>query len=89
MLSLYRVHLSVGMIKTFSKKEIIANVESQIKEGVKPHYKLARCGKVDGRDESVGWLVWSSMEDGCGVVCKMTDGRYVMLVGNQGDFVYV
>ena len=45
MLSLYRVHLSVGMIKTFSKKEIIANVESQIKEGVKPHYKLARCGK--------------------------------------------
>lgn len=89
MLNSYKVHLAGGVVKTFSKMEIIANVENQIKEGIKPRYKLVRHGKVEDTSSLVGWLVWSTWEDGCGVGCKMTDGRYVMLVGNQGDFIYV
>ena len=77
------------MLRHLAKNEIIANVESQIKEGVKPHYKLVRRGKAEDTGGLVGWLVWSTWEDGCGVVCKRADGKYVMLIGCQGDFTYV
>ena len=65
--------------KIISEKEVIANAIEQKNSGVKPLYK--RIGS-DAR----GWLVWSTFEDGAGVVFQREDGSAYVSTGLQGDF---
>lgn len=35
-----------------------------------------------------GWLIWSTFEDGCGVVYRRSDGKMIVVTGWQGEFCY-
>jgi hypothetical protein len=74
----YILHFASGN-KIISEKEAIANAIEQKNSGVKPLYK--RIGS-DAR----GWLVWSTFEDGAGVVFQREDGSAYVSTGLQGDF---
>lgn len=74
----YILHFASGN-KIISEKEAIANAIKQKNIGVTPLYK--RSGS-DAR----GWLVWSTFEDGAGVVFQREDGSAYVSTGLQGDF---
>lgn len=74
----YILHFASGN-KIISEKEAIANAIEQKNNGVTPLYK--RSGS-DAR----GWLVWSTFEDGAGVVFQREDGSAYVSTGLQGDF---
>lgn len=74
----YILHFASGN-KIISEKEAIANAIEQKNSGVTPLYK--RSGS-DAR----GWLVWSTFEDGAGVVFQREDGSAYIATGLQGDF---
>lgn len=74
----YILHFASGN-KIISEKEAIANAIKQKNSGVTPLYK--RSGS-DAR----GWLVWSTFEDGAGVVFQREDGSAYVSTGLQGDF---
>lgn len=74
----YILHFASGN-KIISEKEAIANAIKQKNSGVTPLYK--RSGS-DAR----GWLVWSTFEDGAGVVFQREDGSAYVSTGWQGDF---
>lgn len=74
----YILHFASGN-KIISEKEAIANAIEQKNSGVTPLYK--RSGS-DAR----GWLVWSTFEDGAGVVFQREDGSAYVSTGLQGDF---
>ena len=74
----YILHFASGN-KIISEKEAIANAIEQKISGVTPLYK--RSGS-DAR----GWLVWSTFEDGAGVVFQREDGSAYVSTGLQGDF---
>ena len=66
-----------------SASEVIQNAQEQEKEGVKPSYKHFAL-------DVPGWLVWSTWEDGAGVVYKRPeDGKYIIVTGWQGEFTLV
>ncbi len=68
-----------------SETECIKNALEQEKAGVRPSYAW--------RDKestlSPGWLVWSTWEDGAGVVVRRSDGKMYVQTGWQGDFAVV
>ena len=74
----YILHFASGN-KIISEKEAIANAIEQKNSGVTPLYK--RSGS-DAR----GWLVWSTFEDGAGVVFQREDGSAYIATGLQDDF---
>lgn len=74
----YILHFASGN-KIISEKEAIANAIEQKNSGVTPLYK--RSGS-DAR----GWLVWSTFEDGAGVVFQCEAGSAYVSTGLQGDF---
>lgn len=74
----YILHFASGN-KIISEKEAITNAIEQKNSGVTPLYK--RSGS-DAR----GWLVWSTFEDGAGVVFQREDGSAYIVTGWQGDF---
>lgn len=74
----YILHFASGN-KIISEKEAIANAIEQKNSGVTPLYK--RSGS-DAR----GWLVWSTFENGAGVVFQREDGSAYVSTGLQGDF---
>lgn len=74
----YILHFASGN-KIISEKEAIANAIKQKNSGVTPLYK--RSGS-DAR----GWLVWSTFEDGAGVVFQREDGSAYVSTGLRGDF---
>lgn len=74
----YILHFASGN-KIISEKEAIANAIKQKNSGVTPLYK--RSGS-DAR----GWLVWSTFEDGAGVVFQREDGSAYVSTGWHGDF---
>ena len=70
-----------------SDKEVVENAISQEKDGIKPHY----CFYDHKNKEKVtpaGWLVWSSLNYGCGVVYRRSDGEMIVCTGIQSDFCY-
>lgn len=70
-----------------SEKEIIKNALEQEEHGIKPHYSFYDYKKGEKVTPS-GWLVWSSLNYGCGIVYRRKDGKMIITVGVQGDFCY-
>lgn len=68
-----------------SEKEIIENALQQEKDGVKPHYSFYDY-KNGEKVTPNGWLVWSSLNYGCGVVYRRKDEKMIISIGAQGDF---
>lgn len=78
------LHLHTGT-KIITETDAIKNALEQEKEGVEPHYSFydyKNCEKVT----PPGWLIWSTYQDGCGVVYRRKDGKMVVTTGMQGDF---
>lgn len=77
-----------GTILTATESEIINNALQQEKSGVNPHFAF-----YDYKNQqpvtNKGWLVWSSINHGCGVVYRRNDGKMVIVTGVQGDFAYM
>lgn len=83
----YILHLK-NENKMISHSEIIANAEDQKKQGIAPHYALFDNVKKK-QLSNPGWLVWSTYQDGAGVVVPRDDGKLVLLTGWQSDFAYI
>ena len=81
------LHLHDGN-KVYHLSDFIDNAKEQESKGIKPSF--AFYGK-DASDITMpaGWLVYSTYEDGAGVVFKRIDGEYIFVRGWQGDFVMV
>jgi hypothetical protein len=67
------------------ESEAIQNALDQEKEGITPHYSFFDKGE---NITNPGWLVWSTYEDGCGVVYRRNDGKMILITGWQGEFNY-
>ena len=85
---LYLIGEKDGKILTATESEIINNALEQKKSGVNPHFAF-----YDYKNQcpvtNKGWLVWSSVNHGCGVVYRRDDGKMVIVTGVQGDFAYM
>lgn len=85
---LYLIGDKDGKIITATESEIINNALEQEKDGIKPHFAW-----WDYKNQrpigNKGWLVWSNVNHGCGVVYRRNDGKMVIVTGVQGDFVYM
>ena len=82
----FLLHLKSGN-KIFTEKEIIESALQQEANGVQPHYSFYDY-KAKEKITPAGWLVWSTMEDGCGVVYRRSDGKMIVVTGRQGEFCY-
>ena len=83
---IYTLHLKSGN-KMITRENAIANAEDQKAQGVTPHYTLFDNAKGE-KLSNPGWLVWSTWQDGAGVVVPRDDGKLVLLTGWQSDFAY-
>lgn len=70
--------------KLYTADQIIENAKEQERAGIRPAYAWLDC-KTGEPSTPPGWLVWSTM-DGCGVVYRRNDGKYIIVTGLQGDF---
>ena len=72
--------------KIITKRDAIENALYQESMGIEPHY--ARYDKKNHKQLSpLGWLVWSTYEDGCGIVYrKKQTGENIDTTGCQGEF---
>jgi hypothetical protein len=73
--------------KIITESEAIANAEEQKAKGIKPHYVLFDGDKKE-KLSNPGWLIWSTWEDGAGVVVPRDDGKLVLLTGWQSNLAY-
>lgn len=73
------------MVITATAEEIIQNALEQEKEGIEPIYRWYN-DKTGKPETPPGWLVWSSMKYGCGIVYRRKDGKLIIRTGLQGDF---
>lgn len=73
--------------KLFTSEQIIENAKEQEREGIEPHFAWYDY-KTREPITPPGWLVWSTMY-GCGVVYRRNDGKYIIVTGWQGDFVFI
>lgn len=80
----YILHAKSGNI-LISEADAIAEARKQEKSGVAPAFSW-RDYKTGEKVTPPGWLVWSTYEDGCGVVYRRSDGKMVLVTGWQGDF---
>lgn len=78
------LHLREGN-KVYTVDEIIENAKKQEADGIKPMYAFldAKCRKPC---LPAGWLVYSTWDDGAGVVYKNDNGKYIFVRGWQGEF---
>lgn len=82
MQEVYIIHTKDGN-RVLKHSEVIENAKEQEKAGLKPSYKHFAL-------DVPGWLVWSTWEDGAGVVYKRPeDGKYIVVKGWQGEFTFV
>lgn len=75
--------------KVITEAEAIQNAAEQEAAGIRPVFAWYdhRTGE---HVTPPGWLVWSTYQDGAGVVYKReTDGKPVVVTGWQADFVAV
>lgn len=82
----FLLHLKSGN-KIITEREAIDNALQQEKEGIQPHYSFYDY-KAKEKITPAGWLVWSTSEDGCGVVYRRSDGKMIVVTGWQGDFCF-
>ena len=82
----FLLHLKSGN-KIITEREAIDNALQQKKEGIQPHYSFYDY-KAKEKITPAGWLVWSTSEDGCGVVYRRSDGKMIVVTGWQGDFCF-
>lgn len=82
------LHLKDGN-RLFKVSELIEEAKRQELDGVKPHYSYYNYKKAE-KVTPLGWLVYSTFADGCGVVYKMSDtsDKYILVTGWQGDFCF-
>lgn len=83
----FLLHLK-SVNKIITEKEAIENALQQENEGVKPHYCYYDY-KNNMHFTPAGWLIWSTFEDGCGVVYRRSDGKMVVVTGWQGEFCFI
>lgn len=83
---IYFLHLKTGN-KRITWEEAIKNAEYQKAQGVAPNYTLFDNTKNE-KLSNPGWLIWSTWQDGAGVVVPRDDGKLVLLTGWQSDFAY-
>lgn len=76
-----------NMVITATAEEIIQNALEQEKAGIEPAYRWIN-DKTGKAETPPGWLVWSSIKHGCGVVYRRKDGKLIIRTGVQGDFSY-
>jgi hypothetical protein len=71
--------------KRVTEADAIRNAEEQQAAGVAPMYQYRNTNgdAITPR----GWLVWSTWEDGAGVVYRRDDGKMILVTGWQGDFI--
>ena len=70
-----------------NENEAIQNAKDQEKKGIEPKFYWMNW-KEDKKEGPAGWLVWSTFEDGAGVVFKNKNGCYYVVTGWQADFCY-
>lgn len=80
------LHLKSGT-KIVTEADVINNALDQEKEGVEPHYSFYDY-KNREKITPPGWLIWSTLQDGCGVVYRRNDGKMIVTTGIQSDFAY-
>lgn len=79
----YLIHTRDGN-RILTEKEIIDNALKQEAAGVQPVYKWT---DYKGNFFPAGWLVWSTYQDGAGVVYRReADGKPVIITGWQAEF---
>ena len=76
----FLLHLRNGN-RIITEQEAIEEAKRQEADGLKPCYAW-----IHDENATPGYLVWSTLADGCGVCCKGTDGNYHIMTGWQGDF---
>lgn len=74
--------------KVITESEAIKNAQEQEQEGITGHYSFYDY-KNKEQITPPGWLVWSTHEDGCGVVYRRSDGKMILVTGWQGEFAYI
>lgn len=82
----YILHTKSGT-KIITETDAINNALDQEKKGVEPRYSFydyKNCEKAT----PPGWLIWSTLQDGCGVAYRRNDGKMIVCTGMQSDFVY-
>ena len=84
----YTIGEKDGKYITATESEIINNALEQERDGIKPHFAWWD-NKNNKPIGNKGWLIWSSVNHGCGVVSRRDDGKMVIKTGVQGDFAYV
>jgi hypothetical protein len=77
----YIIHTNSGT-KIFSASQIIENAIEQQNAGITPRYRH----KMANENVPSGFLVWSTVS-GCGVVYFRHDGKPIITMGVQGDFI--
>lgn len=80
------LHMKSGA-KIITEADAINNALDQEKEGVVPHYSFYDY-KNHEHVTPPGWLIWSTLHDGCGVVYRRKDGKMIVATGVQSDFAY-
>lgn len=80
------LHLKSGT-KIITESDAIKNALDQESEGVDPHYSFYDY-KNHEKVTPPGWLIWSTLRDGCGIVYRRSDGKMIFTTGTQSDFVY-
>lgn len=83
----YVLHAKNGVVLV-TESQAINNALDQEKSGVIPRYSF-RDYKTGEKLTPPGWIVWSTFADGCGVVCRRSDGKMIITTGFQGDFVVI
>lgn len=82
----YIIHTKQGT-QVLTAADIISNAKEQETAGIDPHYAFYDY-KSGEEWTAPGWLVWSTYDDGVGVVYRRNDGKYIIVTGWQGEFIY-
>ena len=83
----YILHTKNG-VQLVTASQAISNALEQEKNGISPRYAF-RDYKSGENITPPGWLVWSTLADGFGVVYRISDKKMIVATGFPGDFVIV
>ena len=83
----FLIHTKNGN-QIITEEEAIKNARDQEKSGLAPAYSFYDFRKKETITPP-GWLIWSTYEDGCGVVYRGTGGAFHLVTGCQGDFIFI
>lgn len=84
----YILHRKGQAAELVTAEQVIDNALEQERSGIVPRYSW-RDAKTGEKVTPPGWLVWSTLADGCGVVYRRADGKMIVTTGFPGDFCMV